>query len=113
MLVQFNDAFPGAAERIVAMAERQSAHREEMETVVVNAAARSQTRGSWFAFIISMTAILGGVYLIKLGKSGEGVAAIIASLAGLAAVFVYGKKQEKKELNEKADALAKRMNNRS
>jgi uncharacterized membrane protein len=110
MLVKYNDAFPGAAERIVAMAERQSTHREEIETVVVTAAARSQTRGSWFAFIISMTAILGGVYLIKLGKSGEGLTAIITSLAALAAVFIYGKKKEKKELDEKADALAKRMN---
>ena len=113
MLIQFNDAFPGAAERIVAMTERQSAHRENIETIVVTAAARSQTRGSWFAFIISMTAILGGIYLVKLGKSGEGVAAIITSLAGLAAVFIYGKKKEKKELNEKADVLAKRMNNKS
>jgi hypothetical protein len=60
-----------------------------------------------------MTAILGGIYLIKLGKSGEGVAAIIASLAGLAAVFIYGERKEKKELCEKADALAKRMNNKS
>jgi hypothetical protein len=31
---------------------------------------------------------------------------------GLAAVFIYGKKKEKQELNEKADALAKRMNNK-
>src|SRR5258708_6290391 len=31
MLVGYNDAFPGCAERIVAMAERQSQHRQDME----------------------------------------------------------------------------------
>jgi uncharacterized membrane protein len=110
MLVKYNEAFPGAAERIVAMAERQSAHRENMETTVVTAGARSQTRGSWFAFIIAMTAILGGVYLIKLGKSAEGLSAIVGSLAALTAVFVYGKNKQGKELKDKSQALAKRMN---
>ena len=110
MLVQYNEAVPGAAERILAMAERQSAHHVAMETIVVAASAQSQTRGSWFAFIISMTAIGGGIYLIKLGKSAEGLSAIISSLAALSAVFVYGKKKETKELNEKSQALAKRMN---
>lgn len=110
MLVKYNEAFPGAAERILAMAERQSAHREEMETTVVTASVKSQTRGSWFAFIIAMTAIVGGIYLIKLGKDTEGLSAIIGSLVALAGVFVYGKKKESKELKEKSQALSKRMN---
>jgi uncharacterized membrane protein len=37
MLVQYNEAVPDAADRIIAMAERQSAHREQLETAVVNA----------------------------------------------------------------------------
>jgi uncharacterized membrane protein len=110
MLIKYNEAFPGAAERILAMAERQSSHREELETTVVTSGAKNQTRGSWFAFIIAMTAILSGVYLIRLGKDTEGLSAIIASLVALAGVFVYGKKKESKELKEKSRALAKRMN---
>jgi uncharacterized membrane protein len=110
MLVKYNEAVPGAADRILVMAERQSAHREAIESKVVDAGIKSQTRGSWFGFIISMTAIVGGIYLIKLGKSTEGLIAIIGSLAALAGVFVYGKRKESKELKEKSDALAKRMN---
>jgi drug/metabolite transporter (DMT)-like permease len=56
-----------------------------------------------------MTAILGGIYLITLGKSAQGLTAIIGSLTALTAVFVYGKKKESKELRGKSDALAKRM----
>jgi uncharacterized membrane protein len=92
------------------MAEKQSAHREEMEKTVVNASVKSQTRGAWFGFIVSMTAILGGIYLITLGKDGQGLAAIISSLAALTAVFVIGKRKESKELKEKSQALTTRTN---
>jgi uncharacterized membrane protein len=110
MLVKYNEAVPGAADRILVMAERQSVHREAIESKVVDAGIKSQARGSWFGFIVSMTAVVGGIYLIKLGKSSEGLTAIIGSLAALAGVFVYGKRKESKELKEKSDALAKRMN---
>ena len=92
------------------MAERQSQHRETMEAAVVHSNILSQKRGSWFGFIIAMTAILGGIYLIKLGLHTEGLSAIIGSLVALAAVFIYGKKKEGEELRQKADALARRMN---
>jgi uncharacterized membrane protein len=110
MLVKYNEAIPGAAERILAMAERQSAHREAMETAVVDAGIESQARGSWFGFIIAMTAIVGGIYLITIHQSTAGLTAIIGSLVALTAVFVIGKKKATKELKEKSDALAKRTN---
>ena len=59
MLVKYNEAVPGAADRILVMAERQSVHREAIESKVVDAGIQSQTRGSWFGFIVSMTAIIG------------------------------------------------------
>jgi uncharacterized membrane protein len=110
MLVQYNEAVPGAAERILAMAERQSSHREAIETTVVEAGVKSQIRGAWFGFIIAMTAILGGIYLITIHQSTAGLTAIIGSLAALTAVFVIGKKKATRELKEKSDALAKRTN---
>ena len=57
-----------------------------------------------------MTAILGGILLIALGKSVQGLVAIISSLTALTVVFVLGKRKQDKELKEKSDALAKRMN---
>jgi uncharacterized membrane protein len=109
MLIKYNEAVPDAAQRILVMAERQSVHREAMEAAVVTANLKSQTRGSWFGFILSMTAILGGIYLITLGKNAQGLTAIIGSLTALTAVFIYGKKKESRELKGKSDALAKRM----
>lgn len=46
----YEDILPGAAERIISMAERQSAHRQEMERVMVNAEARDSLLGVCFAF---------------------------------------------------------------
>lgn len=109
LLARYNDAVPNGAERLLAMAERQSAHRESLEAAVVTANIHSQKRGTWFGFIIAMTAILGGIYLVVIGKSSQGLAAIISSLAALTGVFIYGKAKEGKELREKSQALAKRM----
>ena len=41
MLVQYNGAFPGCAERIVAMAERQSQHRQDLEKTDLHGAIRN------------------------------------------------------------------------
>ncbi len=90
------------------MAERQGAHRESLEARVVAGNVASQARGSIFAFIICLVALVGGFTLIAVGKSADGLASIISSLAALAGVFVYGKYQQRKERLDKADALANR-----
>src|SRR5260370_11293747 len=108
LLAKYNEVIPNGAERIMAMAERQSAHRESLEACVVAGNVASQARGSVFAFIICLVAVIGGFTLIATGKSAYGLAAIISSLAALAGIFVIGKYQQRKERQEKADALAAR-----
>jgi uncharacterized membrane protein len=110
LLERYNDLIPNGAERILAMAEKQSAHREYLEKRVVDGNVSNQTRGSYFAFIISLVAILGGVWLIAHGKSPEGLGTIITSLVGLVSVFLYSKYQQKKERDEKSAALQARRN---
>jgi len=95
----------------MAMAERQSAHRESIEAQVVAGNVASQARGSIFAFIICLVVLLGGFGLVFTGKSVDGLAAIISSLTALAGVFVYGKYQQRRERIEKANALAERRGN--
>jgi uncharacterized membrane protein len=89
----------------MAMAERQSAHREALESMVVAGNVASQKQGSIFAFIICLVAVIGGFALIATGKDAYGLASIITSLAALAGVFVYAKRQQRKEREQKAGAL--------
>jgi uncharacterized membrane protein len=110
LLEKYNEVVPNGAERILAMAEKQSAHREYLETRVIDGNVANQTRGSYFAFIISLVAIVGGFVLIEQGKSGAGLAAIITSLSGLVAVFFYSKHSQKQERIEKSVALQSRKN---
>ena len=53
ILQGYNQAFAGCAERIVAMTERQSAHRQAIERSVIDANCQAQTRGQYFAFILA------------------------------------------------------------
>jgi uncharacterized membrane protein len=93
------------------MAERQSAHRESLEAYVVAGNVASQARGSIFAFIICLVALIGGFALLFTGKNIDGLVAIISSLTALASVFVYGRYQQRKERADKAAALATRRRN--
>jgi uncharacterized membrane protein len=108
ILARYNEVIPNGAERIMAMAERQAIHREALETQVVTGNVASQARGTHYAFAICMVCILGGFGLIITGKSVDGLVAIISSLAALAGVFVYGKYQQRKERQEKSEALVLR-----
>jgi uncharacterized membrane protein len=108
LLAQYNEIIPNGADRILAMAERQSSHREAMESAVVRGNLAAQQRGTIFAFIIAMTAILGGIWLIYIGKSTSGLVAIIGPLVSLATAFIVSKYEQRKERETKAVALATR-----
>ena len=105
VLAKYNEAVPGGAERIIAMAEEQSRHRQLLEKTVIDSNCRTQRTGPVYGFIVSMTAVVGGIYLVRLGKSPEGLASIITALASLATVFILGRKKQEKELKQKSDAL--------
>ena len=92
----------------MAMAEKQSSHRESLEAMVIGGNLASQVRGSYFAFIICMVAIIFGFVLIEQGRNVSGLVAIITAVGGIAATFVYAKHRQSKERIEKAVALQER-----
>jgi len=110
LLAQYNEIIPNGAERILAMAERQSAHRERMESRVINGNTSSQTRGSYFAFILVLVSVICGSYLIHEGKSAAGLTSIIAAIGGAVSVFFYMRNTQTKERDEKSSNLDKRRN---
>jgi uncharacterized membrane protein len=111
ILAKYNEVIPDGAERIMAMAERQSTHRESLEAQVVAGNVAAQARGSHYAFILCLVALIGGFALIFTGRNVSGLVSIIGSLTALASVFVYGKIQQKNERKEKASALTSRNKN--
>jgi uncharacterized membrane protein len=105
ILEEYNNAFPGCAERVVAMAERQSAHRQHLEKTVVQGNIAAQSRGQWFAFILAFIVIGGGVYLLANGKSLEGFAAIIIAVGGIVSTLIWTRREQRKEREDKLRTL--------
>ena len=97
LLAAYNEAFPGCAERIVAMAESQGTHRQRIETAVVKAQVAAELRGQVFSFLLALTAIVTGGVLISYGRNVAGLIAILAAIGTPAGVFVYGKRQQAKK----------------
>lgn len=107
-LARYNDVVPNGADRILSMAERQSAHRESLEAKVIGENIKSQRQGQNRAFILALVVVSGGIYLMSKGMSGWGFAAIISSLTSLVSVFAIGKREQRIERVEKSNALANR-----
>ena len=105
MLAQFNEVIPNGADRIVTMAESQQRHRQELEAAVVKGNVRAQTQGQWFAFLLGVLTIAGGIGLIAFDKDTAGLTAIITAFVGLAGIFVYAKIEQGRERARKQNEL--------
>lgn len=105
MLYQYNQILPGAAERIITMAEDQSKHRQDLERTVIKARARDSLYGIISAAILCITTILCGTFTVLNGHEVSGAFLGTAGLAGLAGVFVYGTRENRKERESKLKNL--------
>jgi len=71
-LERYNQVLPGLAERIITMAESQHSHRQGLEKHVIHSNVSAQKTGTILGFVIAMTVIGGGFFLVHEGKSLEG-----------------------------------------
>ena len=72
------------------------------ETIgVARAASVGESRRAYLGivlgFILALTGLCGGIFLAALGRGGIGLTLGLASLVGLAAVFVYGAQSRRAE----------------
>ena len=63
-LERFEQILPGATERIFKQFENQAAHRQKLEKRVITTESINSFVGLIFGFIIGMTGLLGGIYLV-------------------------------------------------
>ena len=103
MLARYEEVLPGSADRILTMAERQQAHRFQLEDEALSANISSERRGTHFAGVIAIMVVLCATYLIANGKSAEGLSIILPSLAAIVGLFLHEQASAKKELVEKKE----------
>lgn len=100
-LRKYEEVVPGAADRILKMAEEQSRHRRKMESEMLQASIRAERIGQILGFMIFLTALLAGIVLMGLGKDAIGLITSLGSLAAIIGLFIYSRNTGKTELNKK------------
>ncbi len=100
----YDKIIPNGAERVMAMAEKEQAFRQEHTHYIAKRQFNQEGKGQWFAFILALIAICGALGLAYIGREIAGIAVIITAVAGLAGSFLYSKYLEGKKQNiEKED----------
>lgn len=97
VLQRYDQIVPGAAERIIKMAEEQSAHRRNVEQRVIYTNTLNSRLGVVFGFIIGSL----GITLPIIYKIPGAPIISVASLASLVGVFIHGTSQRRSEREER------------
>ncbi|MBI5711777.1 MAG: DUF2335 domain-containing protein [Candidatus Eisenbacteria bacterium] len=105
-LEHYNRVLPGAAERIFTLAERQAEHRRNLESTVVTGNLRAQARGQLMGAMIVMVAMVIGGFLIHEGRPTEGFVSMFVPLAAVAGLFIWGRRRQEEERNQKLRDVA-------
>ncbi len=103
-LERYNSIIPNGADRIMALAETQTAHRHQLEQEIVVAqvadAKADRTErlvGQIFALIIGLTAIVSGAIIAAKGQPWPGAVIGGSAIVGLVSVFIAGRKNDQHE----------------
>jgi uncharacterized membrane protein len=91
----YEDVVPGAGERIIAMAEKRSAHRQRMESSELKIEGAKCFIGLLLAFFIVLAAFATGAYTALHGKPFLGSMLSLASLAAVIGPFIYQRRRER------------------
>jgi len=107
----YNAVLPGAADRILKMAEGQSSHRQRIETIAVSGNTVSQVLAIPVAGYLAYVVLNGAIHLLETGHQIEGLSALVGAIATMVGVFIYGKRHQTRQLAEKLAAeMAKKAN---
>ncbi|MGE3409025.1 MAG: DUF2335 domain-containing protein [Pirellulales bacterium] len=97
-LAEYDKVVPGLANRIALRPEKEQEFRHEIARYQIETWRRDLRHtairgyiGQAFGFLIAMTAVGGGIYLLANDKSTQGIASIISALAFLTVTFIGGK----------------------
>jgi uncharacterized membrane protein len=100
-LAKYEKACPGAADRIITMAEEQLRHRHELEKLVTESSVNDGRRGVVFAFILGFTTIICGTAIAILGHNITGTIFGGVGLASIIGTFIYGTRLGRRQQNGK------------
>lgn len=90
----YEEVVPGAADRIITMAENQAKHRQTMEATMIKAESRDSLLGVLFAFILGVGCLVASAIIVVAvpDKTGaiSGAAVGVTGMVSIIATFING-----------------------
>lgn len=108
VLKEYNEAVPDAAERILRMAEGQTAHRQNLETKVVTSDIWKSYAGVVAAFVIVITALVVGGWVAAIGQWQAAIAIAGLPTAAIVWAFIHGTNSRRQEREGRVQSLKSR-----
>lgn len=99
----YEEVLEGAADRILSMAEEESRHRRRIVEKQIDSDVRSEKRGQWLAFALSLAVLGAATYLMANGMAGYGFAMFLLQFLGVAGAYVAGRRQLDSEAAEQGE----------
>ena len=101
ILEEYDRVLPGAAERILTMAESQSNHRQALETKYLGTESRNSLLGIICGLLLGLVGLSAAGICIYAGQGLPGAALGGVTLGSLVGTFVYGTSQRRIERENK------------
>lgn len=102
-LQAYEEILPGAADRIIKMAEDQAFHRRTQEEKMVNSSCGDSRLGLWLGFTIGLCALVLSGTIAIFADTTLGSLLGFVSITSLVGVFVYGSRQKRQASEEGKD----------
>jgi len=113
ILAVYNQIIPDGADRILKLAESETAHRQAMEKKAVNAEieglkneALDTRRGQIFGLIIGVTTVISGTVCAVYGASIPAVFIGTSGVVGLVSAFIIGRRKNVHQSDKNNKELA-------
>lgn len=94
ILRQFEEILPGSADRILRLSEEEQKHRHELENKIILHQAKIEPIGLFLGFILALTIIGGGIYLLINDKSAKGFVLILGGIGTIITPFIFSKRKK-------------------
>jgi uncharacterized membrane protein len=104
-LAAYNQTIPNGADRIMKMAEEQSAHRIGIEKTVVNSQQRQAFCGQLFGLIIGLSGLGLATYAAISGQPAFGGIIGSTTLVSLVSSFLFTRHIQNQELTKKREQM--------
>lgn len=105
MLQGYEQACPGAASRIIKMAESQSQHRQKIEDKVISSNIKNERAAMFLSFILTGGFAIIGAVLLFFDKQVAGYISLFGPSFFHAGNYVYRKYVEKIEPKKREEAV--------